>query len=242
MPTAPNTNGPVSAGTPERRGRRGRPQPVRFGPATAPIVVAQTTRDSARARFAGPGQVGGGVAGLVVGGRRRAEQRGADQQQRERARPPRPRRRARPRRRRAGSRATARPGARAGPSRARAGTTRPRRRAPAWSARGRRASRCRRRPRPAARRPRCRCSCRARRGPARATSVRTVRRCTSATRWSGQRTPPYRPRASRRGTAAHPAGDPPAGRRLIAPTAGGRAAPRPRARPAWAARRPRAPR
>ena len=84
----------------ERSGQRaGRPSarpavrrsPVRFGPATAPIVVAHTTIESARARLRGPGEVGGGVAGLVVRRGRRPEQRRTDQQQRRTTRRPRPR-------------------------------------------------------------------------------------------------------------------------------------------------------
>ena len=52
MPAAANTNGPVRLGRP--RDRPARPAaPVRLGPATAPTVVAQTTIDSARARFSG---------------------------------------------------------------------------------------------------------------------------------------------------------------------------------------------
>ncbi len=52
MPSAPNTNGPVRLGRPSARPARPA-GPVRFGPATAPTVVAQTTTDRARARFSG---------------------------------------------------------------------------------------------------------------------------------------------------------------------------------------------
>ena len=69
--------------------RAGRPAagggPVRLGPATAPIVVAQTTIDSARARWRGGREVGGGVPRAAVRRRRRAEQHRAHQQQRHRA-------------------------------------------------------------------------------------------------------------------------------------------------------------
>ena len=100
---ARTANGPVSAGSPS--GRPARPaRPVRFGPATAPMVVAHTTTDSARARCSGGREVGGGVARLVVRSGRRAEQRRARRAAAGTSRPrPRPRT-ARPRRRRAGSR------------------------------------------------------------------------------------------------------------------------------------------
>ena len=98
-------------------GRPARPAtPVRFGPATAPIVVAQTTIESARARWRRPGQVGGGVARLVVRGGRRAEQRGPDQQQRERPDHAGDHAERGAERRRAGSRARARAAGPAGPS------------------------------------------------------------------------------------------------------------------------------
>ena len=50
--TRPNPKGPVSAGSPTDFAAR--PEtPLRFGPATAPTVVAHTTTDSARARRSG---------------------------------------------------------------------------------------------------------------------------------------------------------------------------------------------
>ena len=57
---------------------------MRLGPTTAPIVVAQTTTDSARARVCLGREVGGGVARAGVGRRGRAEQRGAGHQQQHR--------------------------------------------------------------------------------------------------------------------------------------------------------------
>ena len=52
IPARPNRNGPVSTGTPSASPARPA-RPVRLGPATAPMVVAHTTTDSARARFSG---------------------------------------------------------------------------------------------------------------------------------------------------------------------------------------------
>ncbi len=51
IPTLARANGPVSSGIPSRSATDA-DSPVRLGPATAPIVVAQTTTDSARARVA----------------------------------------------------------------------------------------------------------------------------------------------------------------------------------------------
>ena len=49
MPTAPSANGPVSTGIPTASAKLPA-GPERFGPRTAPIVVAHTTVDRARAR------------------------------------------------------------------------------------------------------------------------------------------------------------------------------------------------
>ncbi len=52
MPTRANMNGPVSRGRPDPAAASPA-SPVRFGPATAPIVVAHSTQDRARARCSG---------------------------------------------------------------------------------------------------------------------------------------------------------------------------------------------
>src|SRR5690606_14185966 len=52
IPTPPSTNGPVSSGIPHLCASTPA-GPARFGPATAPIVVAQTTIDRCRARWSG---------------------------------------------------------------------------------------------------------------------------------------------------------------------------------------------
>ena len=49
---APRANGPVSSGSPSARASAA-DGPVRLGPATAPMVVAQTTIESARPRCSG---------------------------------------------------------------------------------------------------------------------------------------------------------------------------------------------
>ena len=50
VPAAPSTKGPVRSGTPSSPARS-TDGPVRLGPSTAPIVVAHTTSDRARARW-----------------------------------------------------------------------------------------------------------------------------------------------------------------------------------------------
>ena len=62
--------------------------PVRFGPGHRPDRGGPDHHGQRAGPLGRAGQVGRGVAGLVVGGRRRAEQRGADQQQGERAHDP----------------------------------------------------------------------------------------------------------------------------------------------------------
>ncbi len=52
MPTTPNMNGPVNGGSP-RFAATSPAKPVRLGPATAPMVVAHTTSESALARRCG---------------------------------------------------------------------------------------------------------------------------------------------------------------------------------------------
>ena len=83
----PDREGPGELGQPEASARPSAAAPVRLGPATAPIVVAQTTIESARARECCGGEVGGGVPGCrcsppIVA----PSMRGPEEQQRHRAR------------------------------------------------------------------------------------------------------------------------------------------------------------
>ena len=79
MPTQPDRERPGQLGHAQERGEP-RPPPVRFGPATAPTVVAHTTTDRARARCSGGREVGRGVARPVVDRRGRSQHDRAEEQ------------------------------------------------------------------------------------------------------------------------------------------------------------------
>ena len=83
-PMIVKTYGPVSGGIPIASPTSS-PGPVRFGPSTAPIVVAHTTIDRSRPREASVGEVGRGEARLQVGRLPAADEQECREQQRERA-------------------------------------------------------------------------------------------------------------------------------------------------------------